>query len=314
MTVRRTMFHMGAALLGILALVVLVRSVGVASFFSVVTASLQWLPLLFALEALRLGTELAMTYTASKAVRERIPMVELLRIHVIAFGVSLVLPAGRTTAEATRATMLSRFIGAAEASAVAFCNQSMALLGGGLIAIPCLASGLLLTGLSSLVVTVFGFACITSSAFVLCQLGARRREITGFIGRLSSRFGPAALAFQDATRDMPIFPLGPVASGLASRIIQVIEYSVLLYALALHHGPAESLLAEGVNLIGGAVGDFIPGQVGATDSAFALAAPTLGLTGADGVVIAVMLHFVQVVWVLIGLTAPIWWRATERDV
>ena len=311
-SVHRTLVHAGAAVLGVLALVLLVRSVGVAEFSSVVGASAPWLPFLFALEAARLGSEFVMTYTVTKSVRERIPIVELLRMHVIAFGVSLVLPAGRATAEATRAAMLSPFIGMADASAVAFCNQSMALLGGGLIALPCLAGGLLLTGFSPVVATLFGFACITSSAFALCQIGARRREVGGLIGRLSSRTGSAAVAFQDATRHLPVFPLGPVASAIGGRIIQVVEYAVLLYALGRRHGVAESLLAEGVNIVGGAVGDFIPGQVGATDSAFAFAAHTLGITVADGVVIAVLLHFVQVVWALVGLSAPIWWRRPVR--
>jgi hypothetical protein len=287
--------------------VYVVRGVGVEKFFAVVTASAPWLPLLFALEAVRLGTEIAMTYTVTRAVRERIPVSELVRIHVVAFGVSLVLPAGRTTAEATRAAMLSPFIGVVDSSAIAFCNQSMVLLGGALVALACLASALWLTVPSAFVATLFGFTCATSVAFALCQLGARRAEVSGLIRRYVARMAPAATAFQNATRSLPVFPLGPVAAAFASRVVQVVEYAVLLFALGRHHGMAESFLAEGVNLIGGAVGDFIPGQVGATDGAFALAAHSLRITAADGVAMAVMLHFVQIVWALIGLSVPLWW-------
>jgi hypothetical protein len=301
-----------AAVLGVLALAWLVRGVGVEKFTEVVTASAPWLPVLFALEAVRLGTEIVMTYTVARTVRESVPLWELFRIHLVAFGVSLALPAGRTTAEAARAAMLSPFIGAVDASAVAFCNQSMVLLGGALIALPCLACALWLTGLSPLVATIFGFACVTSIAFALCQLGARRTEVSGFVRRYVARVAPAATAFQNATRSLPLFPLGPVASTFASRVVQVVEYAVLLFALGRRHGAADSILAEGVNLVGGAVGDFIPGQVGATDSAFALAARSLGITAADGVAIAVMLHFVQVLWALIGLSAPLWWRRAVR--
>ncbi|MGA2451520.1 MAG: lysylphosphatidylglycerol synthase domain-containing protein [Polyangiaceae bacterium] len=309
---RRTLVHVAAAVLGVLALVLLVRGVGVVKFFAVVATSAPWLPALFALEAVRLGTEIAMTCTVTRAVRERVPLSDLLRIHVVAFGVSLVLPAGRATAEATRAAMLSPFVGAVDASAIAFCNQSMVLLGGALIAIPCLASALWMTGLSPLVATIFGFTCATSIAFALCQLGARRAEVGGLVRRYAARMGPAATAFQNATRSLPLFPLGPVVSTFASRVVQVIEYAVLLFALGRRNGVAEPVLAEGVNLVGGAVGDFIPGQVGATDGAFALAARSIGITAADGVAIAVMLHFVQVVWALVGLSAPLWWRRGVR--
>ena len=309
---RRTALQLAAAALGVLALVLLVRSVGVESFLAVLGASAKWLPVLFALEALRLGTEAVMTYTVTKAVRAHVPLRELIRIHVVCFGVSLVLPAGRATAEATRAAMLSRFIGMADASAVAFCNQSMALLGGALMAVPCLVAAVVLTGFSPVVAMLAGFTCLASSLFAVFQLGARRKEVGGLVGRRFTRLGTAAAAFQDATRGLPVFPLGPVASTFASRLLQVAEYTVLLYALGRHYGVLASLLAQGVNLVGGAVGDFIPGQVGATDSAFALAAPTLGITAADGVAIAVMLHFVQVLWALIGLTTPLWWRLVAR--
>jgi hypothetical protein len=309
---RRTLLHTGGAALGVLALVLLVRGVGTATFFHLVLASAPWLPLLLALEAARLGTEVAMTYTVTRGVRERVPTGDLWRIHFICYGVSLVLPAGRETAEATRAAMLSPYIGGANAAAVGYCNQSMAVLGGVLIAIPSIVAAIVLTGLSPIVATLGGFLLAASGTFAAIQLVARRREVGGLIGRYFAKAAPAALAFQDATRSLPVFPIGPTAAAFAGRVVQVLEYTVLLTALGRRHGVAESLIAQGVNLLGGALGDFIPGQVGATDSAFALAAPALGITMADGVTIAVLIHFVQLVWSLIGLSAPLWWRLRGR--
>jgi hypothetical protein len=99
---------------------------------------------------------------------------------------------------------------------------------------------------------------------------------------------------------------------VAHRAVVLVEMVVLLYALGGRHGPGEALLAQGVGLVGGAVGDFVPGQLGATDGAFALAAPTLGLALADGIAIAVMLHAVQAIWAVIGWTVPLFWKAPRK--
>ena len=65
-------------------------------------------------------------------------------------------------------------------------------------------------------------------------------------------------------------------------------------------------------MVGGSLGDFVPGQLGATHGAFALAAPWLGIAVSDAVAVAISLHFQQVLWgVDGGTTAPFWWR--EED-
>jgi hypothetical protein len=63
---------------------------------------------------------------------------------------------------------------------------------------------------------------------------------------------------------------------------------------------------------GGAAGDFIPGQLGATDGAFALAAPTLHVSVADAIAVAIVAHFLQLAGAAIYATTPLWWRDVPR--
>ncbi len=122
----------------------------------------------------------------------------------------------------------------------------------------------------------------------------------------------ATSAFHDALARIPVVPPVALAAALVHRAASVVEIALLLRALGGRHGLGEALLAQGVSLAGGAVGDFVPGQLGATDGAFALAAPYLGLAVVDGIAISVMLHCVQAMWAVIGWTAPFFWKAAPR--
>lgn len=310
---RTTVIQVAFAFLGTLGLLALVRSVGADNFLSVLHTSAPWLPILFAMEGLHIVAEGALTYALSPRVRERVSLASLARVHILGFAVSLVVPAGRATGEATKAAMLSRTIGVAEAAAIGIANQSMSLLGSAIVAIPCLVASLWMTGKGVVSAGILGFALFTAGAFTFIQLACRLKHVGGFLGRRFARIREATVTFQDAARDIPLFPPGAVAATVANRAIGVGEYALILFAIGRRHGLGEALLAQGVSSIGGAIGDFIPGQIGATDGAFALAAPALGMTAADGIAAAVMLHVAQILWALVGWTLPLWWRADRAE-
>jgi hypothetical protein len=71
-----------------------------------------------------------------------------------------------------------------------------------------------------------------------------------------------------------------VASSLVGRLFQSAEYGVALHAVGGHATPVTALATQGTLLVGAAIGDLVPGQVGATEGAFRAFAETLGL-GAD---------------------------------
>jgi len=71
---------------GLGALGLLVRGVGPATLLAVLRASARWLPLLFAIDALRVVAEAASTWSLSERVRRRVPIAELARVHLVGFG------------------------------------------------------------------------------------------------------------------------------------------------------------------------------------------------------------------------------------
>jgi len=310
---RRLLVHAAFGVVGAAALALLVRSVGPATLFSILRASARWVPLLFALDGLRVVSEAVGTWSLSERVRRRVPVVELARIHVVAYAVAATMPAGRAAAEAVKAAMLSRFIGAPEAAAVGTANQTSSMLGSALVALPCIAAALVLTGLSPLTLSFTGFVALTLVGFTALQVACRRGGLGGALLRRFTRMEQATQAFQEALDRIPVAPLVATLAALFSRAVVVVELGVVLFALGGRHGVGHALLAQGVSLVGGTVGDLVPGQLGATDGAFALAAPYLGLALVDGIAVSVLLHVVQALWAVIGWTLPFFWKAPRLE-
>ena len=92
---------------------------------------------------------------------------------------------------------------------------------------------------------------------------------------------------------------------VVSRVIQAVQLGLLVHAAGAAFGLGRSFLALGVSLVGGSLGDMIPGQLGAADGAFALFARELGIAAAGGVAVAVVMRFVQIAWMAVGLVAAL---------
>lgn len=304
---RRALLHAAFALAGAAAIALLVRSVGVAALVAALRASARWLPLLLVLEAGRAALEALSTWSLSARVRERVRWPELARAHLIAYAVSMVMPAGRASGEAVKAALLARSVGAPEAAAVAAGNQSAALLGGALAAVPCALAAAVGAPSSPLTWALGVFAAGSIGLTAAFQM-ALRRPLGGSLLRRITGTEEAPAAFREALARVPRVPLAATLCAVASRALFAVELAVLLHAAA---GAAHrALLALGVSLVGGAVGDLVPGQLGASDGAFALAAPLLGVTRADGVAIAMTLHLLQIGWAVLGASLPLFWKVS----
>jgi hypothetical protein len=86
---------------------------------------------------------------------------------------------------------------------------------------------------------------------------------------------------------------------------------VILAAVGGDSDLDRALLAQGVNAVGGALGDLIPAQVGTTDGAFTLAAPLLGLAASASIAIAVLVHLIQAFGAIAGVVAALAWRRRQ---
>jgi uncharacterized membrane protein YbhN (UPF0104 family) len=124
--------------------------------------------------------------------------------------------------------------------------------------------------------------------------------------RLLQRFPRIARALGDfrvAIRSLPRFPAGALAWLVLGRFAQVLLIAVLARAVGAAFSVAGPFVAQAVLLIGATVGDVIPGQIGAFEAAFSLFSSAIGMSMANAVAVALLIHLVQASWVVVGFGA-----------
>jgi hypothetical protein len=269
-----------------------------------------WLPLVFALEGARIAAEAMGTRALYGLSRDRLPTGALLRAHVIGYSLAFYMPAGRTTAEAVKATMLARWATPARAAAVAAANQSLALLGLAIAALACLAGAALLPGTERLIGALATIAAVTGGLAIAIRIAALYAR-----GRWLQRFAPKLGSLLDEVRlEIPrLVPPVPLAMFVVSRALQLVSIAVLLLALGADVSIATVLATGGINLVGATLGDMVPGQLGATDATFTMSASVVGLTAASGLSMALAIHVVQMTWMALGLVLELAIRIAARQ-
>lgn len=303
---RRALLHGVLGIAGVAALTALIRHVGAGALLEMLQGAAALLPLLFALEVVRLGCEALATHTLCPP--GRVPLAELLRVHVVAYPVAMLMPAGRTTAETAKAALLSPYLGAPRAAAIATTNQALSLLSTSPVSLLAALAAWRATGASPLTLGVVAYFALAVVSGLGIALAARQRAAFGWLAKRFARAGQATAAYQDALREHPPVPAGAFAALAVNRVLQAAQYAVLLAAVGGESGPLCALLAYGVGAVGAALGDLIPAQIGATDGAFTLAAPLLGLTESAAVALSVLAHLLQATCALAGLFATLVWR------
>ncbi|WP_437535183.1 lysylphosphatidylglycerol synthase domain-containing protein [Sorangium sp. So ce726] len=303
---RKALLHAALGGLGLAALVALIRHVGAAEMLAAVTRAAPFVPFLIALEAARVGCEALAT--GLLCAPRRLPAAELLRIHVVTYPVITLMPAGRPAGEAVKAALLSPHVGAPRAAAIATANQSLALLSSAPLSLLAAIALFRLGGASPLALGVLAHAALLVASGLGVAFAARQRAASAWITRRFARAGQLAIAFQEAVHERPPVPAWPFAACLAGRALQAVQYGVLLAVVGAESGPLRALAAYGVGAAGTAAGDLIPGQIGATDGAFTLAASLLGLTASSAVAISLLVHLLQAAFALAGITVALVWR------
>lgn len=301
----RWILHLALLAMGAGALALLVRHVGAAALGRVLAATAPWLPVLVALEGARiagdaLATRLLFARLAMFTKRPPPSLRALARAQLAAYPVILLMPAGRVGGESLKAFTFAPSVGGVAAAVTAVLCQGLALLAGFVLSIPCAVAAFAVWGTSPLALGVAGQA-VTAVAMGLAILAlARRRELSGLVGRFAPRAGVGLAEVAGLAKTLPLVPLAPLAAMVLGRAAQLAQMGVLLAAVGGPRGVVPALLATGVELLGGAVGDLVPGQIGAIDGALALAAEPLGIAAAQAVAVTIALHAVQLAWALGG--------------
>lgn len=153
---------------------------------------------------------------------------------------------------------------------------------------------------------------IALGAFI--QFASRRRLVGALVGRVSGRAGHAMESYRDAVDSLTALPLDALAAATLGKAVQLGVLGLLAWAAGAAPRVRDTLLVGGVHLLGAAAGDMVPGQIGATDATFAIAADPLGIDLAHALAIPLMTHAVQLTWAVVGACMPLSARSPGEPV
>jgi hypothetical protein len=293
-------FRLVLAALGLVLLVEIVRHVGVDAIIEALRPAVRWLPVLCALELVRMACETLASRSAFGSLAPRIPIGTLFRAHVIGQSLGSLAPAPRVVNETIKIGLLAPYVGGPAATAVGFINQAATLIAVGLSSIPCGLAILALEGAST-----WFWACVIH-AVVLVASGLALQAVTraDAPGRwLAKRFPSLATraeAFRDHASETGLWAIGPTSAMMLGRAFQTLQFGIAARAVGIDAGLLGSLAAQGVALVAAAVGVFVPAGLGTTDGAFTLAATMLATTVARATALGLLIRCMQIIWVPIG--------------
>ncbi len=297
------LFRVALGVAGLVLLAIIVHHVGFDSVVATLRPALPWVPVLAALELLRIGCATMGSYFAFGPIAHRIPKATLFRAHLLGHSISQIAPAPTVFNETIKATLITPYTGVGPAAAVGFINQAATFLSNGLISIPCGVAILALRGPAS----IWFYACAIH-AVVLLGLGlalqaATRADAPGrwLVAKFPS-LETRAFAFREHARGIGLGARGPTQMLLLFRFLQMAQYAVAAHAVGLDVGLVRVFATEGVHLVAVAVGVLVPGGLGTTEGAFTLAADVLDTTVARATAVALLMRCMQLLWVGFGAT------------
>ncbi|NMO21288.1 UPF0104 family protein [Pyxidicoccus fallax] len=296
------------ALAGLGMLALLVRKAGARELGAVLAEAAAWLPWVVLLELGRQCMDALATRFSYGAAAEQVPLRVLARAQLIGTAVSSMAPAGRAAAEATKAAFLMPYMGGGTATAAAATSQSASLAAGGFISFPCALASYLLTGMSLFTVAMLAHGVVLVALSAGVRACMRARGPGAWLARRCRRWSSHAEQFQATARCGSLVPGRPTLAFLGSRVLQVGQYAVLTHAVGIDTSVVQALFSQGLYLCALAVGSLVPGQVGVSDGAFALAAGVLDTTAARAMSVALLGHVVQLLFVVAGALTPLVWR------
>lgn len=301
-----------AAACGIAAVALILRGIGLTLVGQALAGAARYVPLVLLLEAAIVVCSLRALRSLYGTAAAAVPPWQLVRAGLIGYAVAGLVPAGRAFGEATRASLLARWVGAARASAAAARLQAVALIANGLISIPAAVAATCAVGWSWLPLAIAINAGVTLALGTALLCLARRSRVGAWLARRFRRAHLFGVELDACLAREPALPARAIAWELAGRTVQVVQQLVLLACVGGALGLRAALCAEGIHLVGAAVGDLVPAQLGATEGNFTLAAGALGLSAASAVSIALLAHVAQLAWVAVGALAPLFGRPVSQ--
>lgn len=275
---------------GVLAVVLLVRDAGPRAVLDTVLRAGVWLPAVLALEAAWMSMDVFALRALFGDRRRDVPFRVWLRSAGAAYAVMVFLPAGRAGGEVLRAAQLAPYVGGGgRAAATATRLQAVTLLANTFISIPCAIAVFSVSGPGdALGWMVAGNGLVTAIIAIGIVLASRRSRVGGWLGQKIGALGTRGHEFDDALRGEATWAR-PIAFACTGRVLQALQYGLLLAAVGGQLGLTSALVSQGIHLVGAGLGDLVPNQAGVTEGAYRVFAPALGLAHAPASAIGIAL-------------------------
>ncbi|MFK7990366.1 MAG: lysylphosphatidylglycerol synthase domain-containing protein [Sandaracinaceae bacterium] len=276
--------------LGVGAVVMLVRDAGPEAVYATLLAAGIYLPFVMVAEIAFIGMDVVSLRLMYGERAKAVPAKVWLRSAMMAYGIMILLPAGRAGGEVMRAASLAPYLGGARAAAGATYLQGVTLWGNTLISIPCFAAVAWASGpTSDLAWLVAGNGLVTGVAGSLILFGARFSKVGGWLGSKIGALAGHGDNFDSSLKEMPTVPVLPIGAALLGRLAQSVQYAGILLAVGGSLTVGSALVAQAIHLVGAGLGDMVPNQVGVTEGAYRFFASHLGLGDAVASAIAIAL-------------------------
>ncbi len=304
--IRSPLGRIVAGAVGACCVLLIVRQIGVPAIARVLAGAAALFPWVLALE----GAQLACTTLALRSLYgPRVTPRQLVRAGLIGYAVMGLVPAGRAVAEVTRASLLTRWVGAARAAAAAVRIQVATLIANAIISAAAVAAVVFSTSAPSWLPLAIAGNGVVALALGASVLMAARRRPGAWLGRVVPRAQGFGADLDGALQAEPLLPTAAIGWELLGRFFQVTQNAVFLACVGGEPTLSRALTSEGIHLVGAALGELIPSQLGATEGNYTLAAGALALPVASAVAIALLAHISQLVWVLAGSLVSVTWPA-----
>jgi uncharacterized membrane protein YbhN (UPF0104 family) len=291
----RPLVRIACAVVGTGVLVLSVWAAGAHAVLASLGASVHALPVLAGLEAVMVGCSTLALRALYGAAGPRVPVRQWVRAGALGYALGLVLPMGRGAGEAARAVLLSRNTGGARAAVAAVQMQGIVLLSTAVITLPVVVATVALLGAraaAGLVLANGVVAAVVGGSILVARERAKLGRLLGGLIKRLERFG---LAFDEVVGASRADLARSLAWESAGRVAQVVQCGVALAAIGQPSSLGRVLVTRGALIIGSAIGDFIPGQLGATEATLVVGAGALALTAASAATLALLIHAAQIV-------------------
>jgi hypothetical protein len=302
----------GLLVVGLALVAYFVWSTGPRHVFEALSDAGPFVPLLAVLEMLVIFTDIAAFVTLLGPDARRVTWRGWLRSSSLAYGCSILLPAGRTASEAARASVLGAYVGGVRAATAAAQLQASALVADGFI-----------SGVAALVVVglerTHRLPALLAGNLLLTVVGGgvllvliRNRRVALALGR---RFPRLFARLAAGEGDPYTWGLGACAWSYVGRVIQVVEFGIAVLAVGGSFNMSTAFVAFGIHAVSATIGVAVPNQVGVADGAYVLFADTLGFENAPARALAVMLsvRVMQVALALICFFVPLLVRVAKSE-